>query len=157
MVKIPQEGDKAPGFSVETDTGGTVSLKDFAGKPLIVYFYPKDDTAGCTREAIEFSAEAEAFQKLGVAVLGVSPDGVAAHGKFRKKHALTVMLGADPERAMIEAFGVWVEKSMYGRTYMGVERSTFLIDGEGVVRRVWRKVRVPGHVAQALEAAKELA
>lgn len=151
-----QEGDKAPAFKLAADGGKTVSLKDFAGKPLVLYFYPKDDTSGCTKEAIDFSGAAAQFKKLGVAVVGVSKDSVASHDKFKKKHALSIALGSDPEGEMIESYGSWVEKSMYGRKYMGIDRSTFLIDGKGRVVKIWRKVRVPGHVEEVLAAAKSL-
>lgn len=151
-----QEGDKAPAFKLAADGGKTVSLKDFAGKPLVLYFYPKDDTSGCTKEAIDFSGAAAQFKKLGVAVVGVSKDSVASHDKFKKKYALSIALGSDPEGEMIESYGSWVEKSMYGRKYMGIDRSTFLIDGKGRVVKIWRKVRVPGHVEEVLAAAKSL-
>ncbi|MBP6012156.1 MAG: peroxiredoxin [Alphaproteobacteria bacterium] len=156
MGKAIQEGDKAPAFKLAADGGKTVSLKDFAGKPLVLYFYPKDDTSGCTKEAIDFSGAAAQFKKLGVAVVGVSKDSVASHDKFKKKHALSIALGSDPEGEMIESYGSWVEKSMYGRKYMGIDRSTFLIDGKSRVVRIWRKVRVPGHVEEVLAAAKSL-
>lgn len=149
------EGAKAPDFEVQ-GADGPVRRGDFAGRPLVVYFYPKDDTPGCTREAQDFTELAPDFAKAGVAVLGVSKDSVASHGKFTAKHKLAVPLGSDPQGAMIEAFGAWVEKNMYGRTYMGIERSTFLIDGQGVVRRIWRKVRVAGHAAEVLKAAQAL-
>ena len=150
------EGDKAPAFKLETDGGKTVALKDFAGKPFVLYFYPKDDTPGCTKEAIDFSASAAQFRKLGVPVLGVSKDSVASHDKFKKKHALAISLGSDSEGSMIESYGSWVAKSMYGRKYMGIDRSTFLIDAKGRIAKIWRKVRVPGHVEEVLEAAKTL-
>lgn len=156
MAKTIAEGDKAPAFTVEIDAGKKISLKDLTGKPVVLYFYPKDDTPGCTKEAIDFSAAAPAFKKLGVTLIGVSKDSVAAHERFRKKHALTIPLGSDPEGKVIESYGSWVEKSMYGRTYMGIDRSTFLIDGKAKIARIWRKVRVPGHVADVLEAAKSL-
>jgi peroxiredoxin Q/BCP len=156
MAKAIDEGDKAPAFAIETDGAKKVSLKDFAGKPLVLYFYPKDDTSGCTKEAVDFSGAAAAFKKAGITVLGVSKDSVASHEKFRKKHALTIILGSDPEGAMIESYGSWVEKSMYGRKYTGIDRSTFLIDAKGKVAKIWRKVRVPGHVEEVLSAAKSL-
>ena len=151
-----QEGDKAPAFKLAADGGKTVSLKDFAGKPLVLYFYPKDDTSGCTKEAIDFSGAAAQFKKLGVAVVGVSKDSVASHDKFKKKHALSITLGSDPEGAVIESYGSWIEKSMYGRKYMGIDRSTFLIDAKGRIVKIWRKVKVPGHVEEVLTAAKSL-
>ena len=156
MAKTIEEGDKAPSFALETDGGGKISLKDFAGKPLVLYFYPKDDTSGCTKEAIDFSAAGAKFKKLGVPIMGVSKDSVAAHDRFKKKHALKITLGSDPEGKVIESYGSWVQKSMYGRKYMGIDRSTFLIDSKGKIARIWRKVRVPGHVEDVLEAAKSL-
>ena len=156
MAKIPQEGGKAPAFTLDRDGGGKVSLKDFAGKPLVLYFYPKDDTAGCTREAQDFTAAAPAFRKAGAAVLGISKDTVKAHDKFVAKYELKVPLASDPEGTVIEAFGSWVEKTLYGRKYMGIDRSTFLIDGDGRIVRIWRKVRVGGHVDEVLAAVKAL-
>lgn len=156
MRKIPQEGDKAPAFTLDRDGGGRVSLKDFAGKPLVLYFYPKDDTTGCTREAQAFSAAAPAFKKAGAALLGLSKDTVKAHDKFVAKYELKVPLASDPEGTVIEAYGSWVEKTLYGRKYMGIDRSTFLIDGEGRIVRIWRKVRVGGHVDEVLAAVKAL-
>jgi peroxiredoxin Q/BCP len=156
MAKMLAEGDKAPPFSLEADGGQTVSLKDFAGKPVVLYFYPKDDTPGCTKEAIDFSAAAAAFKKLGAAVIGVSKDSVASHAKFKKKHGLALTLAADPEGKVVESYGSWVEKSMYGRTYMGIDRSTFLVDKKGKIAKIWRKVRVPGHVEEVLALTKTL-
>ncbi|GAB5511751.1 MAG: thioredoxin-dependent thiol peroxidase [Hyphomicrobiales bacterium] len=150
------EGDKAPGFSLQTDAGGNVTLSDLAGKPVIVYFYPKDDTSGCTKEAIAFSEHKDAFSALGATIIGISPDSPAKHDKFKAKYDLTIMLAADEEKTVAEAYGVWVEKSMYGKKYMGVERSTFLVDGSGSIAKAWRKVKVPGHVEQVLDAAKAL-
>lgn len=149
------EGAAAPDFELQ-GASGAVKLADFAGKPLVVYFYPKDDTSGCTKEAQEFSALASDFAKAGVALLGVSKDSVASHAKFTAKYDLTVPLASDPEGAMIEAYGSWVEKNMYGRKYMGIERSTFLIDQAGKLARIWRKVKVPGHAAEVLKAAQAL-
>ncbi len=148
-------GAKAPDFEMVGE-GGPVRLSDFAGKTLVLYFYPKDDTSGCTKEAQEFSALAADFAAAGAVVLGVSKDSVASHGKFTAKYGLAIPLGSDPEGATIEAFGAWVEKSMYGRKYMGIDRSTFLIDGSGVIRKAWRKVKVPGHAAEVLKAAQAL-
>jgi thioredoxin-dependent peroxiredoxin len=156
MAKTIAEGDKAPSFSLKTDGGGSISLKDFAGKALVLYFYPKDDTAGCTKEAIDFSAAAVGFKKIGVPVVGVSKDSVAAHDRFKDKHKLKVTLASDPEGKTVESYGSWVEKSMYGRKYMGIDRSTFLIDSKGKIAKIWRKVRVPGHVEEVLAAAKSL-
>jgi peroxiredoxin Q/BCP len=149
-------GDKAPGFDLPTDGGGRFRLKDAAGKTLVLYFYPKDDTSGCTREAQEFSAAEQRFKKAGAIVLGVSKDSVEKHDKFKAKHKLSIPLGADVAGDAVNAYGVWVEKTLYGRKYMGIDRSTFLIDGKGVIRRVWRKVKVPGHVEDVLGEAKAL-
>lgn len=150
-----QPGDKAPDFDLPTDTG-RVSLSSLKGKNVVLYFYPKDDTAGCTSEALQFSSEVEEFQKLGAVIVGVSKDSVASHAKFRAKHDLTIELAADPLGDVVEAYGAWVEKSMYGRKYMGVDRSTFLIDRDGVIREVWRKVKVPGHIKAVMNAAKAI-
>jgi peroxiredoxin Q/BCP len=149
----PGEGDKAPDFAMET-AEGPVRLADFAGKTLVLYFYPKDDTTGCTREAQDFTALAADFAKAGATVVGVSKDSVAKHQKFAAKYDLSVRLAADPEGAVIERYGSWVEKTLYGRQYMGIDRSTFLIK-DGVVRRIWRKVKVPGHAQQVLEAVRQ--
>ncbi len=149
-------GDMAPDFSLPRNGGGTVSLSDFAGKPVILYFYPKDDTSGCKTEAVDFSGLTEEFAKLGATVIGVSPDSVKSHDKFATKHNLSVVLAADEEHKALEAYGVWKEKSMYGKTYMGVERSTFLIDKSGKVAEAWRKVKVPGHAEAVLKATQAL-
>jgi peroxiredoxin Q/BCP len=151
------EGDKAPHFELPTDGGGTFSLSAQRGKLVVVYFYPKDDTSGCTREAIDFSQRKAEFDALGVTIVGISPDTPKDHDKFKQKHSLAVILAADEEKRTVGAYGVWVEKSMYGRKYMGVDRSTFLVDREGKIARSWRKVKVPGHVAEVLKAAEELA
>jgi peroxiredoxin Q/BCP len=151
-----KEGDKAPAFELAGDGGETVKLSQFQGRPVVVYFYPKDDTSGCTAEAIDFSERIGEFRKAGAEVLGISPDSAGSHGKFRDKHGLKVTLLADEERQAIEAYGVWAEKKMYGRTFMGVERSTFLIGADGKLKRVWRGVRVPGHVDEVLSAVKNL-
>ena len=150
------EGDKAPDFTLEADDGSRFSLADHKGGKVVVYFYPKDDTQGCTIEAIDFTKAAPAFAKAGTKVVGISPDTVASHCKFRDKHDLAITLAADPERKAIEAYGVWAEKSMYGRKYMGVERSTFLIGSDGRIARAWRQVKVPGHVEEVLAAAEAL-
>lgn len=150
------EGDKAPGFELPGDGGEIVKLSQFKGKPVVLYFYPKDDTSGCTRQALDFSEAAAAFQDAGAEVIGISPDSVKSHGKFRGKHGLTVMLLADEEKAAIQAYGVWAEKKMYGRAYMGVDRSTFLIGADGTIKRVWRGVKVPGHVEEVLAAVQAL-
>ena len=136
---------KAPEFSLPRDGGGSVALSDFAGSKLVLFFYPKDDTSGCTAEAKAFTELASDFDKAGAALLGMSPDSVAKHDKFIAKHDLSVPLASDEEKTTLQAYGVWVEKSMYGRKYMGVERSTFLIDETGTIRKIWRKVKVPGH------------
>ena len=155
MGKTLTEGDKAPAFKMPT-AEGLATLKDFAGKALVLYFYPKDDTSGCTAEAIQFTALAKEFAKAGAAVVGVSKDSLAKHEKFAAKHALKVRLGADEDGKVVEAYGVWVEKSMYGRKYMGIERATFLIGPKGTIARAWRKVKVPGHAREVLDAVKAL-
>ena len=149
-------GSKAPGFDLPADGGGNLSLDGLAGKSVILYFYPKDDTAGCTKEAIGFTERIAEFRKAGAEVVGVSKDPVKNHDKFIKKHDLSVRLISDADDTLCEDYGVWREKSMYGRKYMGIERSTFLIDGAGTVRQLWRKVRVPGHVDEVLAAVIEL-
>jgi peroxiredoxin Q/BCP len=149
-------GDKAPDISLDADDGSRFRLADHKGSKVVVYFYPKDDTQGCTIEAIDFTRAAPAFAKVGTKVVGISPDSVDDHCKFRDKHALGITLAADPERKAIEAYGVWAEKSMYGRKYMGVERSTFLVGADGRIAQAWRKVKVPGHVEEVLAAAKAL-
>jgi len=156
MVKNLDIGDSAPGFELPTDGGGSVSLSALKGKPIVLYFYPKDDTSGCTAEAIAFNALRQKFDAAGAVVLGMSPDNAASHAKFKRKHDLSLTLAADESRATLEAYGVWREKSMYGRKYMGVERTTFLIDADGRVARVWRKVKVPGHAEDVLAAVEAL-
>jgi peroxiredoxin Q/BCP len=153
---MPAIGQPAPSFTLPRDGGTDVSLADYAGQMVVLYFYPKDDTPGCTTEAIDFSAEAEAFAAAGAVVLGVSRDTVKKHEKFRDKHGLKVALLADEDGAVCEAYGVWVEKSMYGRTYMGIERTTFLIGRDGKIARVWDKVKVKDHAAEVLAAVAEL-
>lgn len=147
-----KEGAKAPDFELES-AGGPVRLSDFAGKTLVLYFYPKDDTTGCTMEAQTFSQLAPEFEKAGATVIGVSKDSVKSHEKFAGKYGLTVRLGSDPEGHVIERYGSWVQKKLYGREYMGIDRSTFLIK-DGTVRRIWRKVKVPGHAQAVLDAVK---
>jgi peroxiredoxin Q/BCP len=149
-------GDKAPDFDLPTHDG-RVSLGGLQGKAVVLYFYPKDDTTGCTAEAQGFTAAARDFAKAGAAVVGVSKDSAASHGKFQAKYGLELTLGSAKEDDVVERYGAWVEKSMYGRKYMGIDRSTFLIDKDGVIRRVWRKVKVPGHVAEVLAETKSLA
>jgi thioredoxin-dependent peroxiredoxin len=147
-------GDKAPAFKIETDDGKTLSSTGLKGSRYVVYFYPKDDTSGCTKEAIAFSATLAKFRKAGVEVIGVSKDSLESHAKFRKKHKLKIALGSDPETKMANDWGVWVEKSLYGRKYMGLERATFLVNAKGVIEQAWHKVKVPGHVEAVLEAVK---
>jgi thioredoxin-dependent peroxiredoxin len=150
------QGDRAPDFKLAMDDGTSVSRAILKGRPFVIYFYPKDDTSGCTKEAIDFSASLAKFEKLGVKVIGISKDSVQSHEKFRKKHKLKLALGSDPDLKMATDFGVWVEKSMYGRKYMGMERATFLVDAKGVIAEAWHKVKVPGHVEAVLVAAKSL-
>jgi peroxiredoxin Q/BCP len=149
-------GAKAPPFTLERDGGSRVSLKDFKGRNLVLYFYPKADTPGCTKETIEFSQARAAFAKAGTDILGVSADPVAAQDKFKAKHKIKIALGSDESKEMLQAYGAWGEKSMYGRKFMGVIRKTFLIGSDGRIVRIWPKVRVPGHVEEVLEAARAL-
>lgn len=153
---MPEIGDSAPDFTLPTDGGGEFSLSAQKGKPVVVYFYPKDDTSGCTKEAIAFTESLAEFEAAGAKIIGISPDGPAKHDKFKAKYGLGVILGADEEKKVLEAYGVWVEKSMYGRKYMGVERATFLVDAGGKIAQAWRKVKVPGHAEKVLAAVKEL-
>jgi peroxiredoxin Q/BCP len=150
------EGAPAPNMNLPRDGGGNVSLAELAGKKVVLYFYPKDDTSGCTTEALDFTALADDFAAAGAVVVGVSPDPVKAHDKFVAKHNLGVILASDEDKTVLEAYGVWKEKSMYGRQYMGVERSTFLINDNGEIARIWRKVKVKGHAQEVLEAARSL-
>ncbi len=156
MTKALAEGSKAPAFTLPLDDGTTVKLKDLAGQKVVLYFYPKDDTSGCTKEAIAFSEDIAKFKRAKAKVIGVSRDTIAKHQKFKEKHGLKVDLGADETGAVTEKYGVWVEKSMYGRKYMGIERATFLIDEKGVIRKIWRKVKVAGHAEDVLAAVKAL-
>jgi peroxiredoxin Q/BCP len=151
-----QEGDKAPDFELPAQSGETLKLSRLGGKPVVVYFYPKDDTTGCTAEAKDFTRLVPDFRQLGVEVIGISPDSPESHRKFASKYDLKVRLAADADKAVAMAYGVWVEKSMYGRKYMGVDRSTFLIDADGKVARAWRKVKVSGHAEEVLAAARVL-
>ena len=151
-----EEGVKAPGFKLVDEAGKPLELGKFKGKAVVVYFYPKDDTSGCTAEAKDFSCLSEEFAAAGATVIGISPDSAASHAKFKKKYDLSVLLGADEDKTAAEAYGVWVEKSMYGKKYMGVERSTFLIGKDGKIARIWRKVKVPGHAEEVLGAVKAL-
>ena len=150
------EGQPAPALDLPTDGGGRITLAALKGRPAVVYFYPKDDTTGCTREAQDFTALATDFAALGVPVIGVSKDTVKKHDRFKAKYDLAIPLASDETGEVMEQYGVWVEKSMYGRRYMGTERATFLIDREGVVREVWRKVKVPGHIKAVMNAAKAI-
>ncbi|WP_112323768.1 thioredoxin-dependent thiol peroxidase [Oceanibium sediminis] len=149
-------GDTAPAFSLPRDGGDTLSLSDFAGRALVIFFYPRDDTSGCTKEAVAFTGLLDAFEAAGAAVLGVSKDTVAKHEKFVQKHGLGMPLLSDADGDMCETYGTWKEKSMYGKTYMGIERTTFLIGNDGKIARIWHKVKVPGHAEEVLEALKSL-
>ncbi|MCC3247344.1 peroxiredoxin [Methylocystis sp. WRRC1] len=151
-----KEGDAAPPFELPGAGGETLSLAALKGKKVALYFYPKDDTSGCTKEAIEFNALLDKFGRAKTAVVGMSPDSVKSHDKFRTKYELELPLASDESKEILSAYGVWVEKSMYGRKYMGVERSTFLIDEKGKIAKIWRKVKAPGHAEEVLEAAKAL-
>lgn len=152
----PKEGDPAPQFDLPGDGGGRISSASLAGKPYVLYFYPKDDTSGCTKEAQSFSCLAGEFETIGVPVIGVSPDSPKSHDKFRAKYDLAVRLASDEDKTMLQAYGVWAEKSMYGKKYMGVERTTMLIGPDGRIRRIWPKVKVEGHAEEVLAAAKAL-
>jgi Peroxiredoxin len=149
-------GDPAPAFKLAADGGAKVSLTQLKGAPAVIYFYPKDNTAGCTKEAISFSALAKKFNDLGVMVIGVSKDSVESHDRFKAKHNLKLLLASDPEAQMAQEYGVWVEKNLYGRKSFGMERATFLIDKSGKIRAIWRKVKVDGHAEAVLSAVKEL-
>lgn len=151
-----EPGDKTPAFKLALDSGETVSRASLKGRPYVLYFYPKDNTSGCTREALDFTAARKKFEKLGVTVIGVSKDSLQSHEKFRAKHKLGVALGSDPDTLVAQAWGVWGEKTLYGRKYMGMERATFLVDAQGKIVQAWRKVKVPGHVEAVLNAAKSL-
>ena len=147
-------GDVAPDFTLPTDGGGAVTLSKLRGRKVILYFYPKDDTSGCTKEACGFRDAEPDLSKLAAVVIGVSKDSVASHDKFKRKYSLPFILASDEKSNVCESYGVWAEKSMYGRKYMGIERTTFLIDEAGVIRAVWSKVKIPGHVDEVLNAAK---
>lgn len=153
---MPQTGDKAPDFTLPSGSGAEVSLSSLKGQKVVLYFYPKDDTSGCTAEAIDFTKLAKDFKAAGAVVLGVSKDSVKKHASFAAKHNLTVELLSDEEGKVLEKYGVWIEKSMYGRKYMGIERATFLIDSKGVIQQVWHKVKVTGHAGEVLGAVKGL-
>lgn len=150
------EGKKAPAFALPRDGGEKISLKDFKGKPVVLYFYPKDMTPGCTTEACDFRDLHPDFEKLDAAVIGISKDSVKRHDNFRTKHELPFALASDEDGDVCERYGVWKEKSMYGKTFMGIERTTVLIDGNGVVRRIWPKVKVKGHAEEVLDAVRAL-
>ncbi|ALE03794.1 thioredoxin-dependent thiol peroxidase [Bartonella ancashensis] len=150
------QGDIAPDFKLSRDGGNQLQLSSLQGNPVVLYFYPKDDTSGCTNEAVNFSLLKGEFDKIGVTVIGISPDSVEKHNKFKEKHKLDVILVSDEEKNTLQDYGVWVQKSMYGRQYMGVERTTFLIDSSGKIAAKWQKVSVPGHAEKVLEAAREL-
>jgi peroxiredoxin Q/BCP len=156
MEKDLAPGDRAPSFALMTDDKGKLSTASLKGKPYVLYFYPKDDTSGCTREAIAFSEARRKFDARGITVIGISKDSLASHQKFRTKYKLKIILASDPEIETAKSFGVWIEKSLYGRRYMGMDRATFLVDDKGVIRHIWRKVKVPGHVEAVLAAASTL-
>lgn len=149
-------GDKAPAFTLPMSAEGTVALSDYRGNSVILYFYPKDDTPGCTQEACDFRDNLKAFQKARAKIIGISRDDIKKHNKFSEKYGLNFPLLADTEGKVCEKYGVWVEKSLYGKKYMGIERATFLIDGKGAIRRIWRKVKVKNHAADVLNALKEI-
>jgi len=153
---MPAQGDTAPDFTLPRDGGGDLTLSALRPGPVVLYFYPKDDTPGCTKEAIGFTGHSDAFAAAGATVIGVSKDSVAKHDKFVAKYDLGVILVSDEHGDVCERYGTWVEKAMYGKKYMGIERSTFLIDGEGRIARVWEKVKVPGHVEEVLDAVRAL-
>lgn len=150
------QNDIAPDFTLANENSEQITLSALRGSPVILFFYPKDDSSGCTKEAVQFSELKPQFDALGVKILGISPDSVKKHQKFRDKHGLTVSLLADEEKEVVGAYGIWVEKSMYGRKYMGVERSTFLLDSEGKITELWLKVKIPGHAETVLKAAEKL-
>jgi len=151
-----QPGDKAPAFKLATDGSGEVSLSRLKGHPFVLYFYPKDNTSGCTKEALEFTRLFKKFSDLGISMIGVSKDSVASHDKFKTNYRLSMTLASDPDTEVAQAYGVWGEKSMYGRKYMGMERATFLVDAKGKIRQMWRGVKVSGHAEAVLAAAKSL-
>jgi peroxiredoxin Q/BCP len=156
MPEALSVGAPAPDFDLPAAGGGSIRLSDLKGRKVVLYFYPKDDTSGCTKEAIAFNGLKGDFAEAGAEIIGVSPDSVASHDRFRAKYALDLPLASDEAKAMLEAYGVWTEKSMYGRKYMGVERTTVLVDADGLVARVWPKVKVDGHVDEVLEAVRAL-
>ena len=149
-------GDRAPDFSVPTDIESNISLSNFKGKKAVIFFYPRDNTPGCTKECVQFSEAIDEFASAGTVVIGTSKDSIKSHVNFRQKHNLQIYLASDSTGSMVAAYGVWVEKQNYGRKYMGIERSTFLVDESGIIRRIWRKVRVANHVDDVLEAIKSM-
>ena len=153
---MPEPGSMAPDFTLPRDGGGTITLSSLRPAPVVLYFYPRDDTTGCTAEALAFTALASEFAARGAVVVGISKDSVARHDRFIAKHGLGVVLASDAGGDVCERYGTWVEKRMYGKTFMGIERATFLIDGEGRIARIWRKVRVAGHAEEVLEAVRAL-
>ncbi|MFN6978234.1 MAG: peroxiredoxin [Gemmobacter sp.] len=153
---MPDPGDLAPDFTLPRDGGGTVTLSALRPAPVVVYFYPRDDTPGCTTEALDFTARKAEFEAAGATVIGISKDSVASHDKFCRKHGLGIILASDENGTVCEDWGVWVEKAMYGKKYLGVERATFLVDGTGRIARAWPKVKVPGHADEVLAAVKAL-
>lgn len=153
---MPETSESAPDFTLPRDGGDSISLSGLRPGPVVLFFYPRDDTSGCTKEAVAFSGMKSEFDAAGATVIGISKDSVASHEKFRDKHDLTVPLVSDAEDEICEAYGVWKEKNMYGKKFFGIERSTFLIDGTGRIARVWRKVKVPGHAEEVLEAVRAL-
>jgi len=156
MSTALKEGQRAPDFQLPTDGGGSVKLSDMKGSPTVVYFYPKDDTRGCTIEAIDFTRLKPDFDAIGARVIGISADSVSDHDQFKEKHSLDVMLAADEKHDAVDVYGVWVEKNRDGKTFMGIERATFLVDSQGLLARIWRNVDAPGHAEDVLEAAKVL-
>lgn len=155
-MAAPSIGTVAPNFDLPRDGGGRVSLSQFSGRPVVLFFYPKDDTTGCTAESLAFTNLAADFEAAGAAVIGLSPDSVACHDKFKKKHDLSVLLASDEEKTTLQAYGVWKQKTMYGRSFMGVERTTFLVAPDSLVAAIWQKVRVPGHAEIVLAAVRNL-
>lgn len=157
MTAIVKAGDTAPDFELPTDGGGRFRLSEQRGTPVVLYFYPKDDTSGCTKEAIGFTERKHDFDAMQTLIVGISPDDPAQHDRFKEKHHLAITLAADTDKSVARAYGVWMEKSMYGRKYMGVDRATFLIDRDGVIAKAWRNVKVPGHVEDVLDTARLIA
>ena len=156
MTLTAKVGNKAPNFTLPVDGGGTVKLSDLRGRKVVLYFYPKDDTPGCTKEACGFRDALPDFSKVDAVIVGLSKDSVAKHDKFKAKYDLPFALVSDEDGKVCEAYGTWVQKKLYGREYMGIERATFLLDGKGVIRKIWRKVKVKGHAEEVLESAKAL-